>query len=233
MINRTLVNNKILYSFNNESELLELITDYKGLLIAMGAEKILNDDKSLIKIINKSITYCDGYGAVYALKRKGIRSIKIPGAYFWLKVVEKYYKHKTFYFLGSKSEVITKTISLLENRFKGINIVGYSDGFFEDDFIIKNQIKKLKPDIVFCALGSPRQEYFMSDAFSFHNALYMGLGGSFDLFVGNAKNVPEWWNKIFKWEGLYRTLSDVTNIKRIKRQKVLFKYLYALLINKL
>ena len=64
------------------------------------------------KIINNSLTYCDGYGAVYALKRKGIYSAKIPGAYLWLSIIERFYKTKSFYFLGAKQEVIEKSKSI-------------------------------------------------------------------------------------------------------------------------
>ena len=82
-------------------------------------------------------------------------------------------------------------------------------------------------------MGSPKQEYIMSILLNKYPALYMGLGGSFDLYCGKAKPVPEWWNKIFKWEGLYRTLNDFYNIKRWKRQPPVLKIIYKVIFNKL
>ena len=228
-----MINGKKVFAFSNEKDLLEKLDRYKGLLIALGAEKLLNDDKNLTDIINNSLTYCDGYGAVFALKRKGVHSVKIPGAYLWLSLIKKYYKEKTFYLLGSTNEIINKAKNKLETEFPKIKIVGYRNGYFNNNQDVIKEFTSLKPDIVFVALGSPKQEFFMNQANEFHRALYMGLGGSFDLYVGKAKKVPLWWKKIFKWEGLYRSFTDITNVKRIKRQKLLFNYLYALLINKI
>ena len=229
----TLINNKRVYAFKDKNELLDQLDCYSGLLIALGAEKLLNDNPELNKIINNSLTYCDGYGAVYALKRKGIYSTKIPGAYLWLSIIERFYKTKSFYFLGAKQEVIEKSITKIKDMYKDINISGYDNGYFKNDHLIIDKIYKNKPDIVFVALGSPKQEFFMQSSFDKHNALYVGLGGSFDLFVGKAKKVPDWWNKYFKWEGLYRTITDIKNFKRIKRQKILFHYIIALIKNKI
>mgnify|MGYP003706670779 CR=1 FL=1 len=229
----SIINNKKIFAFNSEDQLLSKLDEFKGILLALGAEKILNDDKDLEDIINKSLTYCDGYGAVYALKRKGVHSVKIPGAYLWISIIKKYYLHKSIYLLGSNDEVINKTKSKLEYTYPNINILGFNNGYFKDNKFIIDKLISLKPDIVFVALGSPKQEFFMDEALKSYNALYMGLGGSFDLYVGNSKKVPLWWNRIIKWEGLYRTLSDLTNIKRIKRQKILFKYLFALITNKI
>ena len=104
MVNRTYINNKLIYGFNEEKELLNKIKKFKGLLIAVGLEKILNEDKKFQKIINNNIAYPDGIGAVYALKRKGIKSAKIPGSKLWLKVVNQHYENKTFFLLGSKKK---------------------------------------------------------------------------------------------------------------------------------
>lgn len=232
-ISSVLINERNIYPFQDKHQFLNQIQNYDGLLIAIGAEKLLVDDPELISIINKNIAYCDGFGAVYALKRKGIKAAKIPGAYFWLDVVEEFYKTRTFYLLGSKEEILNKTLTKLEKEFPNINIVGSQNGFYEEEDLVCNDIISKKPDIVFAALGSPKQEFLMNKIHNIHPALYMGLGGSFDLYTGKAKPVPEWWNKIFKWEGLYRLFDDITNIKRIKRQKVIFKYFSYIIKGKL
>jgi len=218
------VNNRNIFPFKDKDQFLDTIQDYNGILIAMGAEKLLSTDKELISIVNDNIAYCDGFGAVYALKRKGAIAAKIPGAYFWLEIVRKFYKKKSFYLLGAKEDVLSETITKLNTEFEGINIVGSQNGYFENEDDIIQDILTKKPDIVFTALGSPKQELLMQKLSKRHKALYMGLGGSFDLYTGKSKPVPIWWNKVFKWEGLYRLLNDITNIKRIKRQKIVFKY---------
>lgn len=227
------VNGRKLYPFNSNEELLKKLENFKGLLIAMGAEKLLSEDKDLISIINNNLTYCDGYGAVYALKRKGVTSKKIPGAYFWLDIVNRFSLSKSFYILGSKQETLEKTISKLKSEYPSINIVGSNNGYFKDDKLVISDICKKQPDIVFVAMGSPKQEFFMNKSYENYNAIYMGLGGSFDLYTGNAKPVPKLWLKYIKWEGLYRNLMDIRNMKRLKRQVVVVKYIKAIFEGKI
>lgn len=224
MLEPILVNDRMIFPFEDKKQFLDLIEDYNGLLIAIGAEKLLNEDEELISIINNNIAYCDGYGAVYALKRKGVTASKIPGAHFWLDVVNKFYKEKTFYILGAKEEVLNDTLEKLKGEFSGIKIVGSRNGYYKNENEVIEEIVEKKPDIVFAALGSPKQEFLMTKLLQKHKALYMGLGGSFDLYTGRAKPVPKWWNKVFKWEGLYRLIDDIANVKRLKRQKVVLKY---------
>jgi|SRR5690554_1088262 len=227
------INNRYIYPFKDTEQFLSQIESYQGILIAIGAEKLLNPDEELISIINNNIAYSDGFGSVYALKRKGHSAAKIPGASFWLDIVNKFHESKTFYILGAKEEVLNDTLVKLKTEFPDINIIGSHNGYYQNEEKIIEDIISKKPDIVFTALGSPKQEFLMSKLKKRHQALYMGLGGSFDLYTGKAKPVPDWWNKVFKWEGLYRLLNDITNIKRIKRQKIVFKYFSYLIQGKI
>ncbi|MBL6649626.1 MAG: WecB/TagA/CpsF family glycosyltransferase [Flavobacteriaceae bacterium] len=224
--------NKRIFSFSSSSELINRIENFNGALIAVGAEKLLNDDKELTSLINENIAYCDGYGAVLALKRAGLVSAKIPGAQLWLEILKAYENEKSVYLIGASQDVIEATFKKLRKDFPLLNILGHRNGFFKNDSDVIDEIKKLKPGMVFVAMGSPKQEYFIKKLMNYHKALYMGLGGSFDLYTGNASKVPNWWNKFFKWEGLYRLFNDILNINRIKRQKIIFRYTYYLLTKK-
>jgi UDP-N-acetyl-D-mannosaminuronic acid transferase (WecB/TagA/CpsF family) len=73
----------------------------------------------------------------------------------------------------------------------------------------------------------------MADLIAVHPALYMGLGGSLDLFCGKVKAVPDWWCRYFIWEGLYRALSDMGNIQRWKRQLPAMRIIYKILLGRL
>lgn len=78
--------------------------------------------------------------------------------------------------------------------------------------------------------GHHNKSYSWISVFNKHKAIYKGLGGSFDLYTGGAKQVPKFWLKYIKWEGLYRLFNDITNVKRIERQKIIFKY-FSYIIN--
>jgi UDP-N-acetyl-D-mannosaminouronate:lipid I N-acetyl-D-mannosaminouronosyltransferase len=232
---RVFINGKAVFPFKNKEELLKFITKEKKILIAMNTEKILSANNKLRSIINDNIGYSDGIGAVMALKRKGIKACKIPGAYLWLDIIKQFYHEKSFYLIGSTDGVINLTVRKLTNEYPKIKITGFRNGYFDNHELaaILEDIKIKKPDIIFVAMGSPKQEYIMSELLLKYPALYMGLGGSFDLYTGMTKPVPEWWNKIFKWEGLYRSLSDFNNIKRWKRQIPALKIIPKIIFNKL
>jgi UDP-N-acetyl-D-mannosaminouronate:lipid I N-acetyl-D-mannosaminouronosyltransferase len=165
------------------------------------------------------------------LKQKGLEAIKIPGAEFWLDIVEKFYRQKSFYLVGSTQEVIEMTIKKLEHNYPGILIKGYRNGFLNelDKEILIEEFQKKRPEIVFIAQGSPRQEYFMDELIKIHPALYMGLGGSFDVFCGLKKRAPKFFLN-FNLEWFYRLISEPT---RFKRQMVLIKFFILLKGNKL
>ncbi len=219
------------YAFSNRKALLDYIEDKHKILIAVNAEKILNEDTKLHNIINNNIAYADGFGAVLALRKKGLNAIKIAGAELWLDIINRFYKNKSFYLLGASEEVIKKTISKLKKEYPDINIIGYRNGFLKEgdkEEIIAELINK-KPDVVFIAQGSPRQEYLMDELIKIHPALYMGLGGSFDVYCGLKKRAPGIFLKL-NLEWLYRLLKEPT---RFGRQLVYIKFMILLKTRKL
>ena len=221
------------YPFASENELLEHINEHKGILVAINAEKILHATEITRGIINNNIGYCDGTGAKIALNQKGFKNTcKIPGCELWLKIVAHFYKNKSFYLVGSKPNVIEETVTKLKQEFQGINIVGYRDGYIkteEEKETLINDIATKKPDIVFVAMGSPKQELLMQEMQKKHNTIYQGLGGSFDVYTGHVERAPRWWID-HNIEFAYRLIKEP---KRIKRQIHLVKYAWWLIIKKL
>ncbi len=232
-MNKISLNGVDVFPFQSEEELLNYAERHKGILVAINAEKILHATKETRSIINRNIGYCDGAGAMMALKRKGFKNaIKLPGCELWLKIVEKFYRSKSFYLLGSKQAVIAETVSKMQQEYTGINIVGYHDGYLTTDAVHKqviDEIVGLKPDVVFVAMGSPKQELVMEEIQARHNAIFQGLGGSFDVYTGHVQRAPKWWVE-HNMEFAYRLLREP---KRIKRQIHLVKFAWWLIANKL
>lgn len=226
-----LINNYKINAFQSKQDFLNQIKFEKKILVAMNAEKILKKDDRLQTIVNKNIGYPDGIGAVMALKQKGLDAVKIPGSEFWLDIIREFHEEKTFYLCGSTSEVIENTVKKLKQEFPSINIVGYRDGYLKenDKEKLKQSLASLNPDIVFVAQGSPRQEFLMAELLEVHPALYMGLGGSFDIYGGDKKRAPKIFLD-FHLEWLYRLLKEPT---RISRQLNLIKFLFLLKMGKL
>ncbi|PWN07469.1 WecB/TagA/CpsF family glycosyltransferase [Rhodohalobacter mucosus] len=227
------INGYRVYPFKNRKAFLSFLKNghWENILVALNAEKIIREDEELRDLVNKNIGYPDGVGAVWALRRAGKEAIKIPGAEFWLDIIEAFHKEKTFYLVGGKPEVMEDTIQKLKKQFPDLNLAGYRNGYFnEEEYqILKEEIFQKKPDIVFVAMGSPKQEYIMQELQEQHKALYMGLGGSFDVYTGYVQRAPNSWiNLNLEWA--YRLLKQPS---RIGRQRVLVKFLYKLLLGKL
>src|SRR5690625_7491937 len=189
------VNGFNIYPFESKQEFVEYLReeDPRKILIALNAEKLIKTEGDLKTIINENIGCPDGVGAVLALKKKGVKAQKIAGAEFWLNIIEEFYKEKSFYLIGAEPEVIEGTIEKLRRKFKGIRIVGYHDGFFEEEGVerILSDIERAKPDVVFVAMGSPKQEVLMNRMKPRHSALYTGLGGSCAVYTGTRQRPPQ------------------------------------------
>lgn len=221
------------FPFNSFNELLKYVEKHKGILVAINAEKILHATSQTREIINRNIGYCDGAGAVMALKKKGYQAVKLPGCELWLKIIAYTFKGgKTFYLIGGKQEVVDATVQKLRSDFPGINIVNYRNGYIKTDEEKKallDDIAVKKPDVVFVAMGSPKQELLMEEMSERHKAIYQGLGGSFDVYTGRVKRAPKWWVD-HNLEFAYRLIKQPS---RIKRQIHLARYLALVCIGKI
>ena len=220
------------YVPSSSKELIDYSMMHKKILVAVNAEKILHANTKSREIINKNIGYPDGMGAVWALKKKGFsNAFKIPGCELWLDIIARCYKSKTFYLLGGKQRVIDKTILKLKEEFIGINILNYRNGYIKNEEERKSLIKNivgLAPDIIFVAMGSPKQEMMMEDIKKKHCAVFQGLGGSFDVYIGEVNRAPNFFidNNI---EWAYRLIKQPS---RIIRQIHLLHFLILLKLKK-
>lgn len=128
---------------------------------------------------------------------------------------------KRVYFLGAKNEVLNKALAKVKQSYPTLTIAGSCDGYFKDEAKVAQDIKQAKPDIVFVALGFPKQEYFIAKYKDLAPALWMGVGGSFDVLSGTTKRAPKWWiDHHMEWT--YRLVKEPS---RFIRMLALPKYL--------
>lgn len=230
--NRVELNGVKVYPFTSAKELLDFVDERKGLLVAVNAEKVMKANEQIRSIINNNIGYADGAGVKVAMHKKGYKDVvRIAGCDLWLEIIRQSHQEKTFYLVGGKQEVIDETIGKLKKEFPGIKILGYRNGYIktkeERTALIEDVVTK-KPDVVFIAMGSPKQEILMSEMMKEHKAIYQGLGGSFDVYTGRVKRAPKWWQE-HNMEFLYRFLKQP---QRFRREYYRLKFLLWLLIGK-
>jgi len=205
------------YPFSDADALIDFANERKGILVAVNALKIANANEVTIPIVNNNIGYCDGYGAVKAAHVKGAgQCAKIPGCELWLKIIDRFHKTYTFYVVGASPQVHDAVITKLRAEYPGIRIVGHRDGYIKDNVerqALIDDVADNKPDVVFVAMGSPKQEILMSDMLKRHRAIYQGLGGSFDVYTGAVPRAPKWWLD-HNMEFVYRLLRQPKRLGR-------------------
>lgn len=131
--------------------------------------------------------------------------------------------HRRAYFVGAKPEVIKDVKQVVTKKYPDLVIAGIHDGYFDQFDVIADDIKATQPDMVFLAVGFPKQEQLIAHYRHMNDGLWMGVGGSFDVLSGHTKRAPQFFqNHHLEW--FYRLISEPT---RLKRMLVLPKYLKA------
>ncbi len=129
---------------------------------------------------------------------------------------------------GGKPSVLAETEQKLRSQWN-VNLVGSQDGYFkpEQRDALFERIRASGAAIVTVAMGSPKQEILMRDCRKVHpQALYMGVGGTYDVFTGHVKRAPKVWQNLgLEW--LYRLLSQPSRIRRQLRLLKFVGYYYT------
>ena len=101
------------------------------------------------------------------------------------------------YFLGARAEVLGRFLTVVRERFPGMSVAGWRDGYFEDDEAAAEAIRASRARLVFVGMPSPRKEYFAADMLPrMGGALVVGVGGSFDVWAGLTKRAPKWMQRL-------------------------------------
>jgi N-acetylglucosaminyldiphosphoundecaprenol N-acetyl-beta-D-mannosaminyltransferase len=121
------------------------------------------------------------------------------------------------YFLGAAEGVADEAAQNLCSRYPGCQIVGTHHGFFkpDQDAEIARLIGESRPDVLFVAMGIPRQEKFIMATKDIHGAkVAMGVGGSFDVYSGRVKRAPVAFQKLgLEW--LWRVILNPSKISKV------------------
>ncbi len=208
----------------------------KSFCIAINPIKVYNawnqpDLQNLLRQADFNI--CDGVGVSIAsriLHGRGIN--RITGCDLFFRLLQRASeKQWGVFLLGASPQSNAAARAQLQQRYPGLRIVGWQDGFFQDSQKVVEQINASKADLVFVAMGSPKQEFWISHHRHQINASFcMGVGGSFDIASGNLKRAP----KVFRMTGtefLFRFVMEPR--KRLVHQKILLYFLLRILSRRL
>lgn len=219
-------------SFNQfQNEFIGRINMHQSTFIVTANPEIVmaaNENPEFMKILNYDADYitADGIGIVKASEILATPlKERVTGydLFCWLMKLANE-RNLRVYLIGAKPEVIHAIQAKIARDYSDIQLVGAEDGYFKEDLeIVAYQIERTEPDLVFAALGSPRQEQLLSILRkNLLPALMMGVGGSFDVFSGKVKRAPQVWQSLHL-EWFYRL---VKNPSRFKRMLVLPRFVH-------
>jgi len=160
---------------------------------------------------------CDGIGASVAARLlHGMHIRRITGVQLFIELMAAAEKEAlSVFLLGASRESNDGARKCLERRYPALRIAGNQDGYFDDNERVVHQINRSGADMLFVALGSPRQEKWIAEHRDQINASFcMGVGGTLDVLSGHAKWAPSVFRKTGT-EFLYRL---ARNPRRWKRQ---------------
>ncbi|RWR02764.1 UDP-N-acetyl-D-mannosaminuronic acid transferase [[Pantoea] beijingensis] len=222
-----------LYGFRDMPQFLDFLFAggrvKTGSLVAINAEKVLTaeSDADFHQLIAAAeYKYPDGISIVRSIRKKypQAKVTRIAGANLWEALMERAGREGVPVFLiGGKPQILEQTQDKLRRQWN-LNIVGTQDGYFDvaDRDALFQRVRESGAKIVTVAMGSPKQEIVMRDCQALYpEALYMGVGGTYDVFTGHVKRAPLIWQNLgLEW--LYRLILQPS---RLRRQLRLLKYL--------
>lgn len=217
-------------------ELIENSNKSCELIVAPNTEFIMaaQKDKEFFDILKQAkLATPDSVGVMLGgkLQKKQFKQ-RMPGQAYFREVFRRAEQEGwTIYLLGGKGDVPYRAKAKLEQDFPKAKIVGVHEGFFEENTeeAVIEEINNLKPNVLFVAMGAPRQEkwiYKNKDKLKVDVAA--GQGGTFDYEAGEIARAPKVFQKLgIEW--LWRLAKQPS---RIIRMMVLPQYLIKILLKK-
>jgi N-acetylglucosaminyldiphosphoundecaprenol N-acetyl-beta-D-mannosaminyltransferase len=202
-------------------------------IFAVNPEKVIRSqsDLSLRALLAQAdLLIPDGIGIVLGARvLHGVSIERVPGIDLFLAVCERASEAGyRLYLLGAEPDVNRQAHDVLKHCYPRLSIVGTHHGLFSEDEnpSIIQAINLTRPDIVFVALGSPRQEeWITANLHKLQVKVCQGVGGSFDVLAGRVRRAPLLFRK-YHLEWLYRLLAQPS---RAKRQLALPIFAYQVL----
>lgn len=207
----------------------------KTFCVAVNPEKIdkaRHDPKLRTMLQEANLGICDGIGIILAVMLcYGKRMHRCTGCDLFGKLLGYAAESElSVFLLGAAPEINRAACEKLKQQFPDLRIAGARDGFFKDDAQVIDQINASNADLLFVAMGSPKQEFWITaNRDRIEAPFVMGVGGSFDVHSGRVRRAP-WLFRKTGTEFFYRLLC---NPSRWKRQLALPRFAGAVLTERI
>jgi N-acetylglucosaminyldiphosphoundecaprenol N-acetyl-beta-D-mannosaminyltransferase len=159
-------------------------------LVSLNQDPTLRDAVAACRLIT-----ADGQGVVWAASLLGQPlPERVAGIDLMLRMLDRAaLRGYRPFILGAREEVLEQAVGRICQRYPGLDLAGWRNGYFDDSEIpaICEQIRASGADMLFVAMSSPRKELFLDE----HGAdlgvpFAMGVGGAIDVTAGRTRRAP-------------------------------------------
>jgi N-acetylglucosaminyldiphosphoundecaprenol N-acetyl-beta-D-mannosaminyltransferase len=176
-------------------------------------------DEKLRRALDKAdIVTADGMSVVWA-SRMLAQPLKqrVTGIDLFARLVAHAASRElSVYFFGARDEAVRGVVKRFTTEHPGLRVAGFRNGYFDatESIAIADAIKQSGADLLFVAMGSPAQEYWISENLARTGVRFaLGVGGSFDHLSGLQRRAPQWMQRAgFEW--FYRLLREPRRLWR-------------------
>ena len=152
----------------------------------------------------------DGAGVVWALRLQGPRLCRQPG----IELAEILLGHAAALgwrvaWVGARDHRLQAAAQFWTRRHPQLRLEHLIHGYQPSDQwpMVEATLRRQQPDLVFVGLGVPRQELWIDKVRPQGHGLWLGLGGSFDVWSGSIRRAPSLMRAL-QLEWLYRLLKE-------------------------
>ena len=148
-------------------------------------------------LLDADLVTADGMSVVWAsrLLGQGLKQ-RVTGIDLFERLVEHAANARlSVYFLGAREESVRGVVEVFSKRYPSLRIAGYHNGYFDESEpkSVCDAIRLSRADLLFVAMGSPKQEHWIASNVGLTGAGFaLGVGGSFDHLSGLARRAPLW-----------------------------------------
>jgi N-acetylglucosaminyldiphosphoundecaprenol N-acetyl-beta-D-mannosaminyltransferase len=179
-----------------------IVTGFHGLMEA-------HKSPALRSIFNAADLWVpDGIAPVWLAQLRGHRNVvRTPGTEIMVEFLQRaHQKRLSSYFYGDTEQTLASLCRAVSRKYPGHRIAGsYSPPFrpltAQEDSDMIDRINDARPDVLWVALGTPKQDMWIHEHLARLNVpVAIGVGAAFAFVAGTVSRCPQWMgNAGFEW----------------------------------
>ncbi|NJK99222.1 MAG: WecB/TagA/CpsF family glycosyltransferase [Spirulinaceae cyanobacterium RM2_2_10] len=191
-------------------------------VVTLNSEMVMQaerDPQLAATIQQAELVIPDGAGVVFYLRLRQQHQQRCPGielASALLAAAAQLNLHEPIAFYGGAPGVAEQAARSWQAQFPSLRLLTFH-GYLNPEATeaLQQTFKAEQPRLIFVGLGVPRQEFWIAQHRHLcPQAIWIGVGGSFDIWAGVKTRAPVWWCE-HNLEWLYRLYQEPWRWRRM------------------